>query len=294
MLRLLSAVGLAVWVMQTSVLPELIVPNVPDLTIRVRHLAIGDEARLIETLTMSFHGARERREVEVLSGRSPEKYVGLLQCDRRRNVSIYSAFHTYNATPIESPNARLEWARRTGRGSAIAETGPEVLRTIETIDTGERKPVGSFIARHVVTNRTTTGPRDYESPPERTDGWYIDLPINQCLDRPPSGEVWLHLLTGGTPEPRQRLETRGKPERGYAVEYVHTISLHTGDLVDRQELVNISSAPVDPELFEIPRGYLPALRLPDGGADVTRPDTMANRIHAYWEFARDWVNAWIR
>src|SRR5262245_56380891 len=109
MLRLLSAVGPHLWVVQTSALPELIVPNVPDLTIRVRRLSTTPEGIAVtQTLAMSFHGARARRDVEMLYGPSRERSVFLEQCDQHQDVTIYPAFHTYDARPIESPRATAE------------------------------------------------------------------------------------------------------------------------------------------------------------------------------------------
>jgi hypothetical protein len=48
------------------------------------------------------------------------------------------------------------------------------------------------------------------------------------------------------------------------------------------ELLEISRAPLPPSLFEIPEGYRPALRLPNGGVDMSRPDTLLNRVYARW------------
>jgi hypothetical protein len=56
--------------------------------------------------------------------------------------------------------------------------------TINTVDTGERRQVGSYSARHVITT-TTAAP----SPGATTrasesveDGWHIDLPPAGCWD----------------------------------------------------------------------------------------------------------------
>lgn len=40
---------------------------------------------------------------------------------------------------------------------------------------------------------------------------------------------------------------------------------------------------MDVSLFDIPRDYQPALPLVRGGYDLTKPDTLPNRLQMYWD-----------
>jgi hypothetical protein len=47
-------------------------------------------------------------------------------------------------------------------------------------------------------------------------------------------------------------------------------------------------------LFEIPRDYRAALPLFRGGHDLTKPDTVINRFHAYWNELASAARAFFR
>jgi len=47
-------------------------------------------------------------------------------------------------------------------------------------------------------------------------------------------------------------------------------------------LIELSEHSLDWSLFNIPRDYRPALPLFRGGYDMTKPDTVANRLQVYW------------
>ena len=58
------------------------------------------------------------------------------------------------------------------------------------------------------------------------------------------------------------------------------------------ELVEISTAPVDPALFDVPAGYRAALPYSSGGFDLSRPDTVGNRLALLWEGLRGFASRW--
>jgi hypothetical protein len=43
------------------------------------------------------------------------------------------------------------------------------------------------------------------------------------------------------------------------------------------------AAVLDKSLFDVPAGYRPALPRLTGPFDMTKPDTVANRLAAYWQ-----------
>ncbi|HYS70740.1 MAG TPA: hypothetical protein VEM14_10905 [Gemmatimonadaceae bacterium] len=49
------------------------------------------------------------------------------------------------------------------------------------------------------------------------------------------------------------------------------------------ELIELSEHSLDSSLFDIPRDHRPALPGIGGGYDMTKPDTLANRLQEYWD-----------
>jgi hypothetical protein len=68
-----------------------------------------------------------------------------------------------------------------------------------------------------------------------------------------------------------------------------------GTFIATTSLVEFSDAPLDPALFDVPPGYRPALPLGAGNFDLTRPDSVANRVRLAGENAAFWVHhTWSR
>ena len=84
------------------------------------------------------------------------------------------------------------------------------------------------------------------------------------------------------------VSTKPKGQRsGYAIEETTRFTQTGRRDVERIELIELSEQPLDSSLFDIPRDYRPALPLFRGAYDMTKPDTLANRLQAYWnEFTR--------
>jgi len=48
----------------------------------------------------------------------------------------------------------------------------------------------------------------------------------------------------------------------------------------------------DPALFDVPAGYRAALPYSSGGFDLSRPDTLGNRLAVLWEGLRGFASRW--
>lgn len=130
----------------------------------------------------------------------------------------------------------------------------ELDPNVRVRDTGNRKNVGGLIARELV-KEVWHG----SSLAERQSGWYVDLPCSSQTDQ--SG----------------RCVT-------YPVEVSRQLNVPSqGTVTERVTLLQISTDPIDASLFTIEPSYRRALRLPSGGFDFRRPDTLLNRGLAYWE-----------
>jgi hypothetical protein len=155
------------------------------------------------------------------------------------------------------------------------------------VDTGERRQVGSYSARHVITTTTTDpSPGAITRPSESVeDGWHIDLPPAGCWDTGDghffvTGSV---VRSGGALE-RMNVEFRGAGRRGFPIEQTtRRRGEHEPPITTRVKLIEFSEAVLDKSLFDVPAGYRPALPRLIGRFDMTKPDTVANRLAACWQ-----------
>jgi len=272
--------------------PRLVVPNSPDLTIRVRSQSSGAAQ---STVTIRLKGARQVRErtTEFPGGSASIAMIG--QCDHRRTMLLSSEHKTYAYMPI-APAAPAS----TPRLGTVAVTSSHVVPgreeiLIDAVDTGERRQLGGLTARHIVTTTKTT--ITGEIPPTvRTrvqDGWYVDLPPLDCIER--TGEtVAYSLVSGGiagvVPAP-PHVTVRGRVKPGVALIETDRVTGPEGAWEQTTELVEISSAPLDPAMFDVPAGYVAALPY-GGGFDLSRPDTVGNRLAVLWEGLRGFASRW--
>ena len=268
-------------VAQTLSIPAFVQPTFADLTIKTRH-SFGTTSSRGTTEVLYLKGARERREFlyEQPGNRRPSHAI-IMQCDRRRSVQLNPEAKIYSVSVLE------DWSAYLKRGRPVAEgQGADVTTTFDAMDTGERRPAGHYVARRVRTMVTVEPSPGANTPPStrETDGWYIDLPGLGCSD----AATTAYLATGEVVGPsglrdRHHYKTKGAASRGYAIEETIRFTRTGGTDVDRVELIELSEHPLDSSLFDIPREYRPALPLVRGGYDMTKPDTLANRLQEYWD-----------
>jgi hypothetical protein len=267
-------------------LPSFVVPNFPDLTIKVRRTT-GDWSSAVETLYLK--GTRQR--TEFLSERlASVPSVDITQCDTRRRYILDQKWKTYDYIEIE------DWQQRAKRASPIPQlqlSGASVDVSIDSVDTGERRKMGSYEARRVKTTTKVAPEPGAVTPASLTeaDGWYIDLPGYGCEDSRNSA-AWLVAWSGK--RDRVVMKRLGKAPRGYAVEETSRKTESARTTVTKVELLEFSEAPLDASLFEVPADYRLALHTPNGGHDMSKPDTFTNRMQVYWDYWTASVRRWLR
>ena len=268
----------------SAVLPKFIVPNHPDLTIKTRRTS-GDWLSQVDTLYLK--GARERTEIvtEKPAAADAMKLVVIRQCDKKRTFNLNERDKIYATSEIENWSERLKKARPASLSQA---SGAEVIVTIDSVDTGERRQFQRYTARHVkvkIRFEPSTGASTPASV-EETDGWYIDLPEFGCQEQALSGFARLSISNR-----QDRFQTKwlGKAPRGYAIEETSVITEAGKKTNSKVELLEISEALLDPSVFELPVGYRLALQTGNGGADLMKPDTIPNRAQYYWARLSFWV-----
>jgi hypothetical protein len=271
-------------------LPKLVVPNLPDLTIKTRYTS-GDQ--FSEMRTLYLKGSRQRTEVvtEKPTLTDAMNSAAIWQCDEKRRFFLNQRDKIYTSYVIED---RTELLKETRPVRFTQMSGAEVIITIDSVDVGERRQFAHYTARHVKV-KIRFEPSPGASTPasvEETDGWYIDLPGFGC-EQQPSGGFAFALGSSGNRRDRLQIKWLGKAPRGYPIEETSVKTAATDTTVSKIELLEISEAPVSTSLFELPPGYRQALQTGNGGADLTKPDTISNRADYYWSRITLWLRSLI-
>jgi len=210
----------------------------------------------METTTM-LKGARERSETKMAYGMD---IFSITQCDLKRTIQVSDKARKYVVTPMETADS-------TGNSGADATATAEPSRrggvlTYNTtaVDTGERKDMFGFKARHVKTTMAIESSPDACSPVKQrveTDGWYIDLTFglncetggSQMMRRPPAA--------GGCRD-RVRVNRQGAARTGYPLIETTTMYGPNGEVTftTTKEVIELSREPLDAALFDVPAGYV--------------------------------------
>ena len=288
--------ALSILLLASTSLPKLVVPNSPDVKITIKRTS-SDSLTTVESLYAK--GPRQRVEYtseRTVSGRTVKNdFIEIRQCDQRERISLNLSAKTYVQVPME------DWALKSKGAKSVpqAEMGPDVNVTIDSVDTGERKQFGSYVARHLKTT-TVVEPSPGASTLARTeevDGWYIDLPGLGCWDMQSGGAfISSYSHSTVTPARRDRLQIKhaGTAPHGFAVAEKIRRTEAGRTTFSEVALVELSEAKLDPALFVLPSGYSPALHNAWGGYDMTRPDTVSNRAQQYWSMLTRTVQGWLR
>ncbi|MGI9068811.1 MAG: hypothetical protein ACR2HX_20710 [Pyrinomonadaceae bacterium] len=231
-------------------------PSAParnDLKIKYRVTTSGQP---METTTM-LKGARERSEMKMGMGMD---IISITQCDLKRTIQLSDTTRKYVITPMEIGDS----AANTGAGATItaepARRGGVVTYNSTAVDTGDRKDMFGFKARHVKTTLSVESSPDACNPMKmkmETDGWYIDLAFglncdaggSQMMGGPPAG--------GGCRD-RIRFNRQGAARTGYALMETTTMYGPNGAVTytSTKEVVELSREPLDAALFDVPAGYV--------------------------------------
>jgi hypothetical protein len=250
MLRFSAFLLLAV-LLTPALSSDLVVPNFPDLTVKTRTTGEPDSRMGTVLTTWFFKGARQRGETRI--GDQHAGYPYIMQCDQRVQYSLNLADKTYVSRPLDLDELRKEFPPKPERQPA-ADAG-EFTVTTDSVDTGERRKVGSYEARHVKTTITAEPSPGAHGKASKTvvDGWYIDLVGMNCRDGSEQGMAWIAPWSGHSD--RMIFKQIGKARRGLPIEETRTRTEADHTFVSKTELVEISEAPLDPSLFEIPAGF---------------------------------------
>ncbi|HEY6804291.1 MAG TPA: hypothetical protein VI306_11970 [Pyrinomonadaceae bacterium] len=213
-----------------------------------------------ETITM-IKGARERSETKMGYGFDT---INITQCDLKRTIQISDNAKKYFITPMETgePNAPTTPATRPAPNTPSTRGGVVDYFT-SIVDTGERKEMFGFTARHVKTTTEINAPAGSCNPSHRKielDGWYIDLNVEfNCQTERTATMPTGRQPTGGCRD-RINIRRQGTGKTGYPL--IETMKMYGEDgevsITQTKEVVELSRATLDPSLFDVPAGYAQA------------------------------------
>jgi hypothetical protein len=265
---------------------SLAVSNFSDLKIKTRR----DDPVNSNVETLYLKGPRQRREY-LQDKPAKATFATISRCDERKRIDLNDDAKVYAELPI------LDWPEQRKRARPVEPTetaGADVTITTDSIDTGERRQQGAYTARHVKIKIVVESGSGAAMPSsvEARDGWYIDLPGLGCED---SGQRIGFLSATFVPASRHdriHFKKLGSAPAGFPLEEAITRTERGKSTVSKLELLEFSEAPLGDALFQVPAGYSPALSTPHGGYDMTRPETLTNRVHVYWAELKDWTRQW--
>lgn len=189
-------------------------------------------------------------------------FTTILQCDLKRTVTINEKTKTYLITPTDGISPTTG-AADGGAGSApVAQNQPQrggVVNVTNTItDTGERREMFGFTARHIKTSIEKKASADACDKDQKveTDGWYIDFQYSfEC-----PGQQQKYQPAPVRPQPgckdEIRTKTIGSAKLGFPLIVTTTVYQPDGRTTSMtQEVLELSREPLSAALFDIPDGY---------------------------------------
>ena len=186
--------------------------------------------------------------------------ITVTQCDLRRSITIMPQMQTYMIQPFGDPSATSTTNTSTPRPAAQPVTkGGVVTSIVTTRDTGERKQMFGYQARHIITTM------EMESSPDacsnvktkmEIDGWYIDAAFALDCDLGNAYANYQPPASGGCRD-RYQTKTIGTAKKGFPVWEKTTMSGPNGveSFSTTNEVIEFSQATLEPSLFEPPPGY---------------------------------------
>jgi hypothetical protein len=222
-----------------------------DIKIRIRTTMEGQGFES----TQYVKGARERNEMNIGMG-----IANITQCDLQRTIQINDKAKTYMVQSMND-NSATEPATSGSRPNTTtpqSRRGGVVNYTNNIIDTGERKEMFGFTARHLKTSMTSESSPDacnQDKMRMETDGWYIDL--NYGLDCQNQAAMAQSRSYGGNQcRDEYRFKNTGSGKLGFPLDVTTTIYGADGrKTIMKREVVELSRTPLETALFDIPAGY---------------------------------------
>jgi len=240
-------------------------PVLADFKITIRQTVGG----MTSESTTYVKGKRERSEQDFGGFKS----VAIKQCDLRRNIQLNPMTKTYTLDSWAAANAFIQnsdgvvftkisaSSYEPGETVHAQQKGGTVTVTMSIRDTGERKQMFGYTARHIFVTTSMVSSKDSCNGPSEmkteTEGWYIDAefdldcePVENKYDRERNIEE-------RKPDCKDRyiVKNSGSAKLGFALYEKITMQNNGQPFVMVREVTELSKATLDQALFEIPADY---------------------------------------
>ena len=225
-----------------------------DFKITIKNTVAGQTSQG----TTMIKGSRQREETSM--GGMAQGQTSITQCDLKRTIQINDSARKYMITPMatdESDTSGVSGGHAAE--AAAAQRGGLVTMTVNTVDTGERKEMFGFTARHL--KRTTmmeSGPGacSQQKMKIENDGWYINLEYGLACEtaaRPPQ----MGATSAQGCRDRYQYHRTGPTNIGFPLFETTTMYGEDGrpNFTMTKEVIELSRQSLDAALFDVPAGY---------------------------------------
>lgn len=219
--------------------------------------------------TRSIKGSRERTEqkIEMADPQAAAfipQIATITQCDLKRTVKLNDLKQLYLVEPFAADveTGPVTRTRPAPTQTTTTRQGGTITITYMVKDTGERKTMFGLQARHLIITNAMESSADSCSGPSKMrmeyDGWYVDFSAEfNCPTARPETP-----FNGGRPDRpdcRDRMITKGSVAGRAGFLLQGTMKMFGADgsvqMTQTTETVELSRAPLDAALFDIPAGY---------------------------------------
>ncbi len=226
--------------------------------------------------TIYVKGLRKRTESGSMMGITTNPTIE--QCDLQRTITLnigkklyYIEAFSKNEEEVIDEDIKTVPKKTTPVVDKTTKKGGTITMYFSIVDTGERKNMYGFTARHIWTSQKMKPSPDACSMKDsiqiKTDGWYIDLPQFNCPVRYSSYKPTT-TSTVEKPDCQDKFITRrsGRGKLGFPLIVKTTMILGDGsgkttEFETNLETVELTSGKLDSMLFEIPPGFTEAKSL---------------------------------
>ncbi len=254
----------------------------------VNNTAIAQQYKLKQSTSMMgmktessiyVKGMRKRTESAGIMG-MPAPPTTIEQCDLQRTIKINDKKKLYFIELFSKEDVIEEDVKTppvktkpVAQPKTTPEKGGVINMWYSINDTGERKKMNGFTARHVWTSQKIKPSAEAcnmkDSLIIKTDGWYIDLPQFNCPIRY-TPTTTARPTEKQQPDCKDRYVTHrsGKGKLGFPLIEKRTIIMGDGtskttEFETNLETLEFSSEKLDSMLFEIPLGYTQTMKEDD-------------------------------
>jgi hypothetical protein len=256
--------------------------------------------------TIYVKGMRKRTEPGGMMG-MPASPTTIEQCDLQRTIKLNDKKKLYYIEPFSKeteevideevkPAAKTKPVPQKPAAITTPQKGGVITMWYNITDTGERKKMNGFTARHIWTSQKIKPSPEACSMKDsiiiKTDGWYIDLPQFNCPVRYRPARMPVNPSERSQPDCKDKFITRrsGKGKLGFPLIETTTIKMGTGnasmnEFTTALETVEMTTGKLDSMLFEIPPDYTQTTNEEDLQEKFDMGDMMKNAKNKAKDFA---------